>query len=89
MPLEVIGAGHGRTGTNSFKTALNELGFGPCHHMRELIFQHPERFALWERVFDDKEPVDWEEVFLGYRSTIGAPSVLVYRELAEQYPKAK
>lgn len=35
--LEVIGAGFGRTGTLSLKLALERLGFGPCHHMTELI----------------------------------------------------
>lgn len=89
MPLEVIGAGQGRTGTHSLKLALEQLGFGPCDHMSELIFQHPERFRLWERVFEDEEPVDWEEVFRGYRSTVDAPSVFVYRALAELYPKGK
>jgi hypothetical protein len=29
MALEVIGAGFGRTGTNSLKLALERLGFGP------------------------------------------------------------
>jgi Sulfotransferase domain len=88
MPLKVIGAGQGRTGTHSLKLALNQLGFGPCHHMTECI-QHPEQFAMWERVFETKAPVDWEEVFRGYRSTCDAPSVLVYRELAKHYPEAK
>ena len=37
MSLEVIGAGFGRTGTDSMREALEILGFGPCHHMRELI----------------------------------------------------
>ena len=36
MPLKVIGAGLPRTGTNSLQIALNQLGFGPCHHMHEL-----------------------------------------------------
>jgi hypothetical protein len=39
--LEVIGAGFGRTGTMSLKVALEELGFGPCYHMRE-VFEHHE-----------------------------------------------
>jgi hypothetical protein len=30
MPLEVIGAEFGRTGTMSLKLALEELSFGPC-----------------------------------------------------------
>ena len=36
--LKVIGAGFGRTGTFSLKSALEYLGFGPCHHMREGIY---------------------------------------------------
>ena len=31
--LKVIGAGLPRTGTSSLKTALERLGFDPCHHM--------------------------------------------------------
>jgi len=88
MPLEVIGAGQGRTGTHSLKVALEQLGFGPCHHMIELV-QHPEQFAIWERVFEEKERPDWETVFKGYRSACDAPSVLVYKELAKRYPNAK
>ena len=30
----------------SFKVALEELGFGPCYHMRE-VFEHPEHIELW------------------------------------------
>ncbi|CAF3419576.1 unnamed protein product, partial [Rotaria socialis] len=35
--LRVIGAGLGRTGTLSLKIALEQLGFGPCHNMGELL----------------------------------------------------
>ena len=31
MTLRVIGAGVGRTGTNSLRLALNQLGLGPCY----------------------------------------------------------
>jgi len=44
MPLSVIGAGFGRTGTLSLKRALEQLGFGPCHHMLEVI-THPAQAA--------------------------------------------
>ena len=37
MPLSVIGAGFGRTGTMSQKLALDQLGFGPCFHMSEVF----------------------------------------------------
>ncbi len=46
MSLKVIGAGFGRTGTDSMREALEILGFGHCHHMRELI-KGPEHERLW------------------------------------------
>ncbi len=36
MTLKVISIRFGRTGTDSMREALEILGFGPCHHMREL-----------------------------------------------------
>jgi len=60
MNLEVIGASFGRTGTMSMKAALEELGFGPCYHMREL-FEHPEHIGEWRAAMRG-EPVDWERV---------------------------
>ena len=47
MPLEIIGPGFGRTGTNSLKLALEHLGFGPCHHMFE-VRDNPELLPDWE-----------------------------------------
>lgn len=47
MPLKVIGAGLGRTGTHSLKLALNHLGLGPCHHMEEVLFNLPMQVPLW------------------------------------------
>lgn len=87
MTLKVIGAGLARTGTLSLKTALEQLGFGPCHHMTELA-RHPERWPLWSRAFDG-ESVDWEAIFEGFNSAVDMPACLFYRELAERYPEAK
>ncbi|CEP07217.1 hypothetical protein [Parasitella parasitica] len=36
MTIEVIGAGLGRTGTSSFCTAMDILGY-KCHHMKKLL----------------------------------------------------
>tara|TARA_R110002124_G_scaffold29573_3_gene102878 strand:+ start:1082 stop:1219 length:138 start_codon:yes stop_codon:yes gene_type:complete len=44
MGLSVIGAGFGRTGTESLKNALEILGYGPCYHMFEVL-PYPERVA--------------------------------------------
>ncbi len=87
MPLKVIGAGLPRTGTLSLKHALEQLGFGRCHHMTELA-RNPDRWPLWERAFDG-EPVEWEEIFQGFGATVDAPSCFFYREIAERYPEAK
>ena len=87
MALSVIGAGFGRTGTMSLKLALEHLGFGPCYHMVE-VFKNPKAPGYWEAAAD-REPVDWEEVFAGYGSTVDWPNATFYRELAEAYPQAK
>jgi hypothetical protein len=87
MPLQVIGAGLGRTGTMSLKLALEALGFGPCFHMVE-IFRQPRLAALWECAAKG-EPMDWEDVFRGFSATVDWPSCNFYRELANAYPAAK
>jgi hypothetical protein len=87
MPLSVIGAGLGRTGTMSLKLALDRLGFGPCYHMVE-VFKNPKASGYWEAAADGR-PVDWEEVFAGYRSTVDWPSATFYKQLANAYPEAK
>jgi hypothetical protein len=87
MSLEVIGAGFGRTGTMSLKVALEQLGYGPCYHMVEL-FEHPEHVERWEAAVRG-EPVDWEEMFAGYRATVDWPGAAFYKELSQRYPKAR
>ena len=87
MPLSVIGAGFGRTGTMSLKLALDRLGFGPCYHMTE-VFKNPKASGYWEAAADGKA-VDWEEVFAGYGSTVDWPSATFYKQLADAYPGAK
>ena len=87
MPLSVIGAGFGRTGTMSLKLALDRLGFGPCYHMVE-VFKNPKASGYWEAAADGG-PVDWQEVFAGYGSTVDWPSATFYKQLANAYPEAK
>lgn len=87
MALKVIGAGYGRTGTLTLKIALEMLGFGPCHHMSEVIGK-PEMMAFWNRVADGEE-IDWEEGLGAFNSTVDWPSCAYYAELADAYPEAK
>jgi len=87
MPLQVIGAGFGRTGTDSLREALTILGFGPCHHMFE-VNKNDEQRGLW-RALAEGAPPDWERLFSGYASSVDWPSAFYWRELIEVYPEAK
>ena len=87
MPLEIIGPGFGRTGTNSLKLALEYLGFGPCHHMFE-VRDNPELLPDWQAAARG-ETVDWDQVFRGYRSQVDWPGARYRRELVRHFPDAK
>lgn len=87
MSLKVIGAGFGRTGTSSLKSALEELGFGDCYHMSE-CFKHPSHTPSWEDAVAGR-PVDWDFVFDGYQATVDWPGCSFYQELMRVYPDAK
>lgn len=85
--VEVIGAGFGRTGTASLKRALETLGFGPCHHMSEVL-KRPETAAGWTSAL--RGDIDGlPDLVSGYRATLDFPSCLLWRELADRYPEAK
>ncbi len=87
MALDVIGAGFGRTGTESMKRALELLGFGPCHHMHE-VMARPHLTEAWRGVAAGG-PRDWDAIFDGYRATVDWPSAHYWEEIATHYPDAK
>ena len=87
MSLEVIGSGFGRTGTMTTKQALETLGFGPCHHMVEII-ENPEQMTHWKAITAG-EQVDWHAVFAGYRSQVDWPGAHVWEQTAAAFPQAK
>jgi hypothetical protein len=92
MPLKIIGAGFGRTGTLSAYTALNQLGF-PCYHMFEVLENTDNKSHLdfWRRVANSKPRAqhDWEQVFARYTAAVDNPACCVWRELMIAYPEAK
>ena len=87
MTLKVIGAGFGRTGTLSLKSALDELGLGPCYHMVE-THAHPEHDAMWLALANG-EASDWRPMLNGYASTVDWPTTYFWRDLAAANPNAK
>lgn len=87
MALEIIGAGLGRTGTASFKLALEQLGYGPCHHMSEVFADIHTQLPLWlDAVNGD---ADWDAIFAGFASCNDHPSSDHWRALHAKYPDAK
>jgi len=92
MPLQIIGAGFGRTGTTSLYMALGQLGF-PCYHMFELVQNKANRPHLdfWHKVANTPAGTqhDWDTVFANYTAAVDNPACCVWPELMEAYPDAK
>ena len=86
MPLKVVGAGLGRTGTASLKVALEELGVGPCYHMGE-VMRNPHHIDHWIDAADGKP--EWDRFLGDYGATVDYPACTFWRELAAFYPHAK
>jgi len=87
MTLKVIGSGYGRTGTMTMKQALGTLGFGPTHHMTE-VMAHPEQLAHWKAIFAGRD-VDWAEVYAGYGSQVDWPGAAFWQDASIAFPDAK
>ncbi len=92
MPLKIIGAGFGRTGTTSLYMALGQLGF-PCYHMLELAQNKANRSHLgfWHKVANTPAGTqhDWETVFANYAAAVDNPACCVWQELLAANPDAK
>lgn len=87
MPVKIVGAGVGRTGTFSLKLALNQLGLGPCHHMDEVLEKMSVHVPLWAAAARGQP--DWEAIYNGYESAVDWPTAGFFRELIKAYPSAK
>lgn len=86
--LRVIGAGFGRTGTQSLQVALEQLLGGPCYHMKNVIARHPEHIETW-RAAARGDAVDWERLFDGYVAAVDWPVARFYEQMLTIYPDAK
>ena len=84
--LRVVGAGVGRTGTNSLKVALERLLGGSCHHMVE-VFAHPDEVPVWIEA-NEGRPVDWVALMQGYTAQVDWPGASFWPELSAANPDA-
>lgn len=87
MALKIIGSGFGRTGTKSLKQGLETLGFGPCHHMYEVMASERQQ-ALWMGAMHGDE-IDWNEMYAGFSSQVDWPGLHYWHEASIAFPGAK
>ena len=86
MSLRVVGAGLGRTGTNSLKVALERLLGGPVYHMFELVERPPDT-PVWSSAIGGGH-VDWQPFLSQFVATVDWPACAFWRQLAEANPDA-
>ena len=86
MPLKVVGAGVGRTGTASLKLALERLLGGRCHHMLEIL-SDPAQVPGWTDAIDGRD-VDWQQLLSGYVAQVDWPGASFWQEISAANPDA-
>eukprot|EP00929_Paragymnodinium_shiwhaense_P062985 TRINITY_DN31496_c0_g1_i1.p1 TRINITY_DN31496_c0_g1~~TRINITY_DN31496_c0_g1_i1.p1 ORF type:complete len:301 (-),score=50.71 TRINITY_DN31496_c0_g1_i1:166-1068(-) len=91
--LKIIGAGFGRTGTDSLKTALGILGYR-TYHMKEIMENWRIRdLELWTSYFNGSVPISAiaDEMYAGnnYTAAVDFPTSAAWQDLADYYPEAK
>jgi hypothetical protein len=84
--VRIVGAGLGRTGTNSLRVALGQLLGAPCYHMFE-VFNRPDDIAVWQRAIDG-DPPDWRDFFAGFGAAVDWPVAAFWREISDAFPDA-
>jgi hypothetical protein len=85
--LSVIGPGFGRTGTMSFKAALDRLGFGPTYHMDE-VYENDGHVDAWTEIINGGPP-DFAALLARYRSAVDWPACSYWRQLWQANLDAK
>jgi Sulfotransferase domain len=86
VALRVVGAGLGRTGTNSLKLALERVLDGRCYHMSECM-ERPGDAAVWHAAIRG-ESVDWDALLTDFDATVDWPACAFWRELSAANPEA-
>lgn len=93
LALEIVGAGFGRTGTDSLREALEILGYR-TYHMRVIIENRLDNHThLWKSYFQGETPVGdiVDELYKknGFTAAVDFPTAGAWKDLAMFYPEAK
>lgn len=87
--MQVIGAGFGRTGTESLKVALERLLDGKCYHMKEVI-GNTRHLKMWDDFGQaGRTGMDWKALLADYEAGVDWPLCNYYKELMAVFPDAK
>jgi hypothetical protein len=86
MTLRIVGAGLGRTGTNSLKVALEVLLHGRCYHMYEAAKRDADT-AVWAEAVRG-EQIDWDVFLREFVATVDWPACAFWAELQLANPGA-
>jgi sulfotransferase family protein len=78
--VAVVGAGLGRTGTNSLKLALEHLLGRPCYHMLEVFERQPD-VAVWHAALRG-QAVDWQALLGGFGATVDWPACSFWKQIS-------
>lgn len=100
-PLQVLGLGLPRSGTESLCIALRQLGY-ETYHGFTTYEKTPEDHLLWKRWLEAKiapaqgpaTPLDipakeFDRILGGYEAVTDSPCALFGQELIRAYPEAK
>jgi hypothetical protein len=94
-PMEILALGVSRSGTDSLKRALEELGYDHTYHGWDPMV-HPEQCVFWYQALNAKfrggkkfTREDWDRMFGNCRAISDLPAILFAEELMEAYPEAK
>ena len=87
MPIKIVGAGFPRTGTNTLKQALEQLGYSKTYHFKEMI-ANPSDLQYW-LTLEETGTTNWDALYDGFEASVDLPAYPWYLEHMEKYPDAK
>lgn len=90
-PMKVIGAGFGRTGSNSLMIALEQLGYKTYHMEKAMKEDHIDDWSLIHAGEGKQDDSAFERVLdaistAGYTAGVDFPICLAYKELMRRNP---
>ena len=87
MAIKIVGAGFPRTGTNTLKKALEELGYSKTYHFKEMI-ANPTDLQYW-LTLEKTGTTNWDDLYEGFEASVDLPAYPWYKEHLQRYPDAK